>query len=137
MLRTWGGEEQRGEDFQRALSLQKAPSLADLESIIEAAQRIVSTPEVLERSQSESAAAAFRADAKQIFAGASHLPSVEIPRNRRIPSRERAAIQVYVAEKLTARAFAASQLTDYHDWRSLFAAYSSITTRDLNKALEP
>jgi len=42
-----------------------------------------------------------------------------------------------VAEKLAARAFAASQLTDYHDWRSLFAAYSSITTHDLEEALQP
>ena len=42
-----------------------------------------------------------------------------------------------VAEKLAARAFGASQLIDYHDWRSLFAAYSSISTQDLKKALEP
>ena len=42
-----------------------------------------------------------------------------------------------VAEKLAARAFAASQLTDYHDWRSLFTAYSSISTQDLEKSLEP
>lgn len=42
-----------------------------------------------------------------------------------------------VAEKLASRAFAASQLFDYHDWRSLFAAFDSITNNDLKKALEP
>jgi hypothetical protein len=42
-----------------------------------------------------------------------------------------------VAEKLAAKAFAASQLTDYHDWRSLFAAYNSITTNDVRQALQP
>jgi len=42
-----------------------------------------------------------------------------------------------VAEKLAAKAFAASQLMDYHDWRSLFDAYNSITTKDVRQALQP
>jgi hypothetical protein len=42
-----------------------------------------------------------------------------------------------VAEKLAARAFASAQMADFHDWRSLLNAYASISTSDLNKALEP
>jgi hypothetical protein len=41
-----------------------------------------------------------------------------------------------VAEKLAGRAFRASQLADYHDWRSLFAAYASLTDNDIKQALE-
>ena len=41
-----------------------------------------------------------------------------------------------VAEPLAAKAFATAQLTDGHDWRSLLAAYSSVSADDLKKALE-
>jgi hypothetical protein len=42
-----------------------------------------------------------------------------------------------VAERLAGKAFSSSQLTDYHDWRSLLAAYAAISNNDLKKALEP
>jgi hypothetical protein len=42
-----------------------------------------------------------------------------------------------VAERLAGKAFRDSQLSGYHDWRSLLAAYESITGNDLRKALEP
>jgi hypothetical protein len=41
-----------------------------------------------------------------------------------------------VAERLAARAFSASRMTDYHDWRSLLNAYASITDGDLKGVLE-
>jgi tetratricopeptide (TPR) repeat protein len=40
-----------------------------------------------------------------------------------------------VTEKLAAKAFRVSQMTDYHDWRSLLSAYASITNVDLTSAL--
>ena len=42
-----------------------------------------------------------------------------------------------VTEKLAAKAFRISHMTDYHDWRSLLSAYSSITNVDLKSALTP
>ena len=96
MLRGWGqADGRRAEDYERVLELQKAPRLTDLDSIAGAAQSILSTPETLERSQSDSAKAALRADAQRISAAASHLPAVEIPHIRRIPPREREEIQSY------------------------------------------
>lgn len=41
-----------------------------------------------------------------------------------------------VAEPLAAKAFRSAQMADYHDWRSLQAAYSSISANDLKQALE-
>jgi len=41
-----------------------------------------------------------------------------------------------VAERLAAKAFSASQMVDYHDWRSLLNAYALITSNDLKNALE-
>jgi tetratricopeptide (TPR) repeat protein len=41
-----------------------------------------------------------------------------------------------VAERLAAKAFSSSQMTDYHDWRSLLSAYASITNDNLKSALE-
>jgi hypothetical protein len=41
-----------------------------------------------------------------------------------------------VAEKLATKAFRSSQMTDYHDWRSLLAAYDSITSSDVERALQ-
>jgi len=41
-----------------------------------------------------------------------------------------------VAERLAAKAFSSSQMTDYHDWRSLLTAYASITNDNLKSALE-
>jgi hypothetical protein len=41
------------------------------------------------------------------------------------------------AERLAAKAFGSSQMTDYHDWRSLLSAYASITNDNLKSALEP
>jgi tetratricopeptide (TPR) repeat protein len=41
-----------------------------------------------------------------------------------------------VAEPLAAKAFRSAQLTDGRDWRSLLAAYSSVSADDLKKALE-
>jgi len=40
------------------------------------------------------------------------------------------------AERLAAKAFRASQMADYHDWRSLLTAYASISSDDLKNALE-
>jgi hypothetical protein len=40
------------------------------------------------------------------------------------------------AERLAAKAFSSSQMADYHDWRSLLAAYASITNDNLKTALE-
>jgi tetratricopeptide (TPR) repeat protein len=42
-----------------------------------------------------------------------------------------------VAEVLAAKAFRAAQMRDFRDWRSLLAAYASVTTGDLKQALEP
>jgi tetratricopeptide (TPR) repeat protein len=42
-----------------------------------------------------------------------------------------------VAEPLAAKAFGAAQMTDPHDWRSLLAAYASVSARDLETALQP
>ncbi len=41
-----------------------------------------------------------------------------------------------VAEPLAAKAFRSAQMTDARDWRSLLAAYSSVSADDLKKALE-
>ncbi len=41
-----------------------------------------------------------------------------------------------VAETLAAKAFRNAQMSDYRDWRSLQAAYSSISPNDLKQALE-
>lgn len=41
-----------------------------------------------------------------------------------------------VAESLAAVAFREVQMSDYHDWRSLLAGYSSVSTYDLARALE-
>lgn len=41
-----------------------------------------------------------------------------------------------VAEVLAAKAFRAAQMADFRDWRSLLAAYASITPDDLKRALE-
>ena len=40
-----------------------------------------------------------------------------------------------VMEQLAAKAFRVSQMTDYHDWRSLLFAYASITNVDLESAM--
>jgi hypothetical protein len=40
-----------------------------------------------------------------------------------------------VAEMLASKAFQVAQMTDYRDWRSLLAAYSSISQKDLKQAL--
>jgi hypothetical protein len=40
-----------------------------------------------------------------------------------------------VAEMLASKAFRVAQMTDYRDWRSLLAAYSSISSKDLKEAL--
>ncbi len=40
------------------------------------------------------------------------------------------------AEPLAAKAFSASRMADYHDWRSLLSAYASISSDDLKNALE-
>ena len=42
-----------------------------------------------------------------------------------------------VAETLAAKAFGAAQMSSFSDWRSLFAAYESITPDDVRQALEP
>jgi tetratricopeptide (TPR) repeat protein len=42
-----------------------------------------------------------------------------------------------VAETLAGKAFRAAQMNSSSDWRSLLAAYASVTTDDLRKALEP
>jgi hypothetical protein len=41
-----------------------------------------------------------------------------------------------VAETLAAKAFRGAQMNSPSDWRSLLAAYGSITPDDLRKALE-
>jgi len=41
------------------------------------------------------------------------------------------------AERLAAKAFINSRMSDYHDWRSLLTAYASITNDNLKSALEP
>ncbi|MGB6477223.1 MAG: hypothetical protein WBF04_24480 [Candidatus Sulfotelmatobacter sp.] len=41
-----------------------------------------------------------------------------------------------VAEALAARAFRTAQMNDFRDWRSLFAAYSSVTSADVKEALK-
>jgi hypothetical protein len=41
-----------------------------------------------------------------------------------------------VAETLAAKAFRGAKMADFRDWRSLQAAYASITTNDLKQALE-
>jgi len=40
-----------------------------------------------------------------------------------------------VAEDLTAKAFRAAKMNDFRDWRSLLAAYSSVTSADVKEAL--
>ena len=42
-----------------------------------------------------------------------------------------------VAEPLAAKAFHAAQLIDPRDWRSLLAAYASVSAKDLEMALQP
>jgi tetratricopeptide (TPR) repeat protein len=41
-----------------------------------------------------------------------------------------------VAEPLAAKAFRSTQMTDFHDWRSLFIGYTSVTAADLERALQ-
>ena len=41
------------------------------------------------------------------------------------------------AERLAAKAFSISHMTNYHDWRSLLLAYASITNQNLKDALQP
>ncbi len=81
-------DERRAADFQRVLELQKAPSLEGLQSIAEAAQRILAGPD-------NAAADSFRADAQRMADAASQLPAVGLPRNRRVSFRDREAIEIY------------------------------------------
>jgi hypothetical protein len=41
-----------------------------------------------------------------------------------------------VAETLAAKAFRGAKMADFRDWRSLQAAYASISANDLKQALE-
>jgi hypothetical protein len=41
-----------------------------------------------------------------------------------------------VAEALASKAFRGAKMADFKDWRSLLAAYSSISANDLKQALE-
>ncbi len=41
-----------------------------------------------------------------------------------------------IAERIAAKAFESSQITDYRDWRSLLAAYSTIENKQILQALE-
>ena len=41
-----------------------------------------------------------------------------------------------VAEPLAAKAFRGAKMADFRDWRSLQAAYASISANDLRQALE-
>jgi hypothetical protein len=104
MLRGWSHSDAgRADDFDRVLALQKAPSLADLQSMAAAAQRILSALQA-EHSHRDAVPEALRADAQQILEAAAHLPIVEIPRIRRIPSREREAIDLYRPEAIREQA---------------------------------
>jgi hypothetical protein len=104
MLRGWGhGDPTRDDDFDGVLTLEKAPSLTDLEAMAAATQRILSALET-EHSHGGPVPEALRADAQQIVDLAASLPAAEIPRLRRIPSREREAIDGYGPEAIREQA---------------------------------
>ena len=87
ILRGWGHNDSvRDEDFDRVLKLEKAPGLTDLEVMAAAAQRILSAIQK-EGPHGGAASEVLRADAQTILDTASRLPSAEIPRLRRIPTR--------------------------------------------------
>jgi len=41
-----------------------------------------------------------------------------------------------VAEPLAAKAFRSAQSTDFRDWRAFVAAYATVSTTDIRKALQ-
>ena len=109
MLRGWGRDARRAEDFDRVLLLQKAPRLADLDSIAQAAQIIASSPETADRAHHE-AIEALREHAKEIAEAEARLPKLDIPRYRKISTREREMLQLYSTDGVHEQAHALERI---------------------------